>query len=156
MSRQRDVGFIPKNELYSNLDIKKKGKDEELSEEDEEEDFDLTKGVKIWMSYNRGLYFSIRSIQTVIAAAFSVIVLVIKSEIGGQFTGCQDFNIGSLLWILFAKHFLDLVSNILDLYGFALKNFKFQAIKQVFDVSSLAMMILVHVMFFRNLNQCSD
>jgi hypothetical protein len=100
----------------------------------EDVNFSLSKGVKIWMAFNRELYFSIKAFFLMMACSFATVTIILRAD---NLQNNQEDQMNIFLLILFIMHVLDIFSYILDLLGFINKNFKFHMIKCILDVPSI-------------------
>ena len=106
-------------------------------------EFSLSKGVKIWMAFNRELYFGVKTLYLIVACAYATVTIILRAN-------CEsDFK--NVLLLLFAMHIIDIVGYIVDLLGFANKNLNFYAAKCCLDVPSVIINIAIQVIFFRAL-----
>ena len=108
---------------------------------DLEDDFNLNlpKGIKIWLSFNRGFYFCYKSFLLITCLSFMIVLITLLNSFlfDESDTTCPQDKTALILWLLFIMHLVDLLSYTFDMIGFVFRNLTFFAVKCLTDVIAL-------------------
>ena len=108
-------------------------------EEPVDADFNLAKGLKIWLAFNRETYFCLRLTALMFSAGFLLVSLSLSAA---------HPVFAYLLYIYACIHSLDIVGYILDLCVLTTKDLRFYLGKLVIDGATVLLQITAQVIVF--------